>query len=69
MLTGVALPPTVVCSNAHISPTQWSLSTKGRTIRELIGGEGGGAGKGRSTKNIFAQGKLNEKKFMRANER
>ena len=40
-------------------------------LENLLGGRGGGrgAGKGRSTKNIFAQGKLNEKKFMRANER
>ena len=56
MLAGVALPPTVVCSDAHFSPTQWSLSAKGRTIRKLMGG--GGAG---------GKGKLSEKKFMPSN--
>ena len=35
---------------------------KGRTIRELMGGGGGG----RSTKKYSRKGKLNEKKFMHA---
>ena len=49
----------------RISQRGLIVSSKGRTIRKRIGG--GGGGWGRSTKKLFAPGKLNEKKFMHAN--
>ena len=44
----------------RITPSSISIILhKGRTIRKLIGGEGGG----RSTKKRFAQGKIKRKKI------
>ena len=57
----VSLARIITLDNYYRRKTVWS---DGRTIRKLMGG---GEGGGRSTKKIFAQGRIKWKKIMHAN--